>query len=167
MVNFLNINTKSYLKKNKTSRYSPAYSTVKTVGIIYTVEDKQKHELVKELIKKLEADGKKVTVICFLPKDKQNYEFLFDFFTDKDVNFWGTITSHKAVEFADSPFDYLFYLDSEPNSLILNLLARSKAKCRLGSYWNEGSKFLEFMLNNNQGNKGLVDGIYRYSTLLK
>ena len=167
MANFLNISTKSQLKRNKTSRGSTAYESAKSVGIVFTIEDKQKHELVKELIKKLEQDGKKSTVLCFLPRDKQNYEFLFDFFTDKDFNFWGALTSVKALQFTGTTFDYLFYLDTDPNPLILNLLARSKAKCRLGSYWNEGRNFLEFMISNAQGNKGLIDGIYRYSSLLK
>jgi len=70
MVNFLNINTKSHLKRNKTSRTSPPYGSAKSVGIIYSIEDKAKHEQIKELIRKLEHDGKKVDVLCFLPRDK-------------------------------------------------------------------------------------------------
>lgn len=167
MVNFLNINTKSLLKRNKSLRGSLPYKEAMKVGIVFTVEDKQKHEQIKELIKKLEQDNKKVNVICFLPRDKQNYEFLFDFFTEKDVSFWGNLTSQNALKFSDISFDYLYYLDTEPNSLILNLLARSKAKCRMGSFWEEGSNFLEFMIENKNGTKGLIDGLHKYSSLLK
>lgn len=167
MINLLNINTKSTLKRNKSLRGSMPYKEATKVGVVFTVEDKQKHEQIKELIKKLERDGKKVTVICFLPNDKQNYEFLFDFFTEKDVSFWGNLTATNALKFSESTFDYLFYLDTEPNSLILNLLARSKAKCRMGSFWDDGSSFLEFMLENKNGTKGLIDGIWKYSSLLR
>ena len=167
MINFLNYSTKSLLRKNKSLRSSLPYKQVIQIGIVFTVEDKSKHEMIKDLIKKLEHDGKKVEVVCCLPRDKQNYEFLFDFFTDKDFSFWGSLTAHSALKFSEAPYDYLFYLDTEPNSLILNLLARSKAKCRMGPNWSEGSKYLEFMLENRNGTRGLIDGIYKYSTLIK
>lgn len=167
MINLLNFNTKSLLRSNKSVRNSLPYADAAKVGIVFTVEDKQKHEQVKDLKKKLERDGKNVTVVCFLPRDKQNYEFLFDFFTDKDVSFLGKITNLSALKFALTPFDYLFYLDREPTPLILNLLARSKAQCRLGPYWDGGKDYLEFMLQSRTDTKDLIDGIYKYSSLLK
>jgi hypothetical protein len=166
MGKLLEINTKSNLRRNKTSRSSLPYKQALTVGIIFTVEDKPKHFMIKELIKKLEQDGKKVTVMCYLPHDKVNYEFLFDFFSDKDFSFWGRNTSAKAIEFSDQAFDYLFYLDTEANPLILNLLARSKAKCRVGKFWEEGQPFFEFMVKTAGDTKGLIDGIYRYTSTL-
>src|SRR4051812_45790040 len=115
----LKYKTKSYLKRNKTLRTNLPYKQGINVGIIFTVEDKLKHDLIKEFIKKLENDGKKVSVISFLPKKKENYEFLFDFFTDEDLSIWGNINSASASSFSDTPFDFLFYLDTRPNALIL------------------------------------------------
>jgi hypothetical protein len=167
MGKLLEMSTKSNLRRNKTSRSSLPYKQALTVGIIFTVEDKQKHSMIKELIKKLEQDGKKATVMCYLPHDKVNYEFLFDFFSNKDFSFWGRITSAKAIEFSEHAFDYLLYLDTEPNPLILNLLARSKAKCRVGKFWEEGQPFFEFMVKTTGDTKGLIDGIYRYTSTLR
>src|SRR5690606_36387240 len=130
-----------FLKNNKTERMSTSYEKASYVGIIFTVEDKNKHHQVKEFIKKLEKDGKKTSVICYLPRDKQNYEFLFDFFSDKDKTVWGNINSAEALRFSGEPFDYLFYLDNDPNPLILNLLARSKVKCRLGKFWDNSKPY--------------------------
>ena len=166
MSKLLKINTQSNLKGNKTSRNCLPYKQANSIGIVFTVEDKQKHILIKELIKKLEQDGKKAVVMCYLPNDKQNYEFLFDFFSDKDFSFWGRLTSEKALSFSNTPFDYLFYIDTEPNPLILNLLARSKAKCRIGKFWEEGKPFFEFMLETSSDTKGLIDGFYRYTSIL-
>ncbi|HTJ48436.1 MAG TPA: hypothetical protein VL443_03200, partial [Cyclobacteriaceae bacterium] len=84
-MNFLRLKTNSYLKRNKTMRGSMPYKQAQKVGIIFSVEDKAKHDQIKEFVKRLEHDGKQVTVISFLPKKKENYEFLFDFFTDKDL----------------------------------------------------------------------------------
>ncbi|HYG20989.1 MAG TPA: hypothetical protein VD816_18755 [Ohtaekwangia sp.] len=166
-LNFLKFKTQSLLKRNKALRNNLPYQKARTCGIIFTVEDKQKHFVVKEFIKKLELDGKHTQVLEFLPANTDNYEFKFDFFTDKDVSFWGSITSGNAVQFSDAPFDFLFYLDLTPNPLILHLLARSKAKCRVGCHFEGGEPYLELMIESVANTQALIDGMYRYTTQLK
>jgi len=102
--------TSSALKKDNVRRASVPYKRAQSVGIIFSVEDKQKHDAVKDFVRHLEQDGKKVQVLEYLPKKKENYEFLFDFFSDKDLSFWGKITSAQAVKFSETPFDYLYYI---------------------------------------------------------
>ena len=166
-MSFLKMRTNSQLKKNKTVRGNIPYKQATTVGILFSVEDKRKHDDIKELIHKLEHDGKKVQVMSFLPNKKENYEFMFDFFTTKDISFFGQITSDHAMKFSETPFDYLFCIDAEPNPMILNLVARSKAKCRVGKYREEATPFFEFMIDNVGPIKGLMDGMYTYTTQLK
>jgi hypothetical protein len=164
---FLNLKTRSYLRKNKTLRFNTSYNTAKRVGVIFSVEDRQKHDDVKEFIKKLEHDGKHVSVMAFLPPDHENYEFLFDFFTEREISFWGNITATNAIQFADTSFDFLFCLDSTPNPLILNLIAKSKAKCRVGKCWSQGSPYFEMMIESNGTTKSLIDQVYQYTKALK
>jgi len=167
-LSFLKIRTNSQLKKNKAVRSNLPYTQASTVGILFSVEDKKKHDEIKALVHKLEHDGKKVDIISFLPNKKENYEFLFDFFTIKEVSFFGQITSSHAIKFSETSFDYLFCLDAEPNPMILNLLARSKAKCRVGKFQEESTPFFELMIDNaDKQAKGLIDGIYKYTTQLK
>jgi len=166
-LNFLKYKTKSLLKSNHSVRASLPYKQAQNFGIIFTVEDKRKHDEIKELVKRLEMEGKQVKVMCFLPKNKDNYEFMFDFFTDKDLSFWGAITSDTALRFADIPFDFLFYLDAAPNPFILNIIARSKARCRVGKFFENGEPYFEFMLEIKDGNKSLIDGIHRYTSQLR
>lgn len=165
--NFLKHRTNILLKNSKTLRANVPYRKANDIGIIFTVEDKAKHENVKDLIKKFEQDGKKVTVIEFLPDKKDNYEFRFDFFTERDLSFWGNITSAGALKFAETPFDFLFYLDATPNPMILHLLALSKAKCRVGRAWNDGSSYFEFMIESVANIKVLTETMYKYTALLK
>ena len=155
------------LKKNKASRSTVPFQQALNVGVIFTVEDKQKHESVKEFIKKLERDGKKVQVIEFLPEDRENYEFKFDFFSEKDLSFWGKITAENALRFSEKPFDFLFYVDINPNPFILYLLARGKARCRVGRSWPQGRPYFEFMIESINSNQSLMEGIYKYTTQLK
>ena len=164
---FLKYRTKSYLRKNKTPRYSQGYEKAVTVGVIFTVQDRQKHDYIKEFIRKLEHDGKKVKALAYLPKDQENYEFMFDFFTAREITFWGNIEATSAIDFADSPFDFLIYLDSTLNPLILNIIAKSKAKCRVGKFWEEAESYFELMIESYGNPKLLIDHLYQYTTALK
>ena len=155
------------LKKNKASRSTVPYQQALNVGVVFTVEDRQKHEAIKEFIKKLENDGKKVQVIEFLPEDRENYEFKFDFFSEKDLSFWGKITAENALRFSEKPFDFLFYIDINPNPFILHLLARGKARCRVGRSWEQGRPYFEFMIESINSNQSLIEGIYKYTSQLK
>jgi hypothetical protein len=159
---FLKYRTNLILKKNNQERVSVPYKTSRTAGVIFTVEDKQKHFAIKEFIRKLEHEGKSVQVLEYLPERTENYEFKFDFFQEKDITFWGNIDSASALEFADAPFDFLYYLDLEPNPMILNLLARSHAKCRVGRFWDDGVRYLEFMVHSCPNTQSLLDTIHKY-----
>jgi len=164
---FLHLRTNSALKSNKSLRSSIPYQQALTVGILFSVEDKQKHEAIKDFIKLLEQDGKKVSVLEFLPKQKDNYEFKFDFFTIKDLSFWGKVNSPDADKFMEIPFDYLYCLDNASNPLIMHLLAKSKAKCRIGKFSREDQPFFELMIEQNGSVKNLIESMYKYSKQLK
>ncbi len=159
--------TAKALKKNKSLRASLPYKKALHVGILFSVEDKQKHTDIKEFIHQLEQDGKKVQVLEYLPLKKENYEFMFDFFTEKDLDFWGKINSTSALKFSEAPFDYLFYIDREPNPLALYLLASSKAHCRVGRFTESESPFFEMMIEQNGTNKGLIETMYKYAKQLR
>jgi hypothetical protein len=163
----LKYKTNSYLKHNTALRASLPYKQAASIGVIFTVEDKAKHDEVKDFVKKLEHDGKQVKVLSYLPKNKDNYEFMYDFFTEKDVTFWGNISSESVNRFVEMPFDFLFYIDVNANPLILNILARSKAKCRVGKFWENGKRYFEFMIEVKNGTRTLIDGIYSYTARLR
>ena len=166
-LSLLKLKTRSYLKKNKSIRVSLPYKQAISVGVIFSVEDKPKHDEIKDFVKRLEQDGKHVVVMSFLPRNKDNYEFMYDFFTDKDLTFWGTLTSGIALKFADMQFDFLYYIDTTPNPYVLNVLARSKAKCRVGKFWENGESFFEMMIENKNGTHSLIDTMYKYTRQLK
>jgi hypothetical protein len=166
-LNLLKFRTSRAIKKNRTQRGSIAWKKAKSVGIIFSVVDRQKHDDIKEFIRQLESDGKKVNVLEFLPHKKENFEFLFDFFTVDELSFWGKITSARALQFMTVPFDYLFYVDQEPNPLVLNLMAESNAVCRIGKFTEKESDFYELMIEHTGTIKGLIDNMYKYTRMLR
>jgi hypothetical protein len=163
----LRYKTQSFLRKNTTTRYNEAYKKAVTFGLIFTVEDRKKHDHIKNLIRKLERDGKQVRALGYLPPNQENYEFLFDFFTYREVSMWGNITAPSALKFADTAFDFLIYLDATPNEYILNLIAKSKAKCRIGKFWEEGEPYFEMMIESQGDAPSLIDDLYKYTTALR
>jgi hypothetical protein len=166
-MSFLKMRTLQALKKNKSLRTSIPYHQAQSIGIIFTVEDKQKHIDIKGLVQNLEQDGKKVKVLEFLPQKKENYEFLFDFFTSEDLSFWGIINSAQAKQFCETPFDFLFYPDLHSNPFILNLLARCKAHCRIGRYNEQERDYYEMMIEQNGSVKGLIDSMHKYAKQIR
>lgn len=163
----LKIRTDLELKSNKTVRATVPYDQAHNVGVIFTVEDKEKHEAIKDFVKKLENDGKKVQVIEFLPADRENYEFKFDFFSEKDLSFWGKLTAENALRFSDVSFDFLFYIDLEPNPFVMYLLARGKARCRVGRSWPQTRHYFEFMIESINNYQSLIEGMYKYTSRLR
>ena len=166
-LSFLKFKTRAYLKRNKAIRTNLSYNQAHSIGIIFTVENKAKHDEIKDFIKHLEQDGKQAKVISLLPKNKDNYDFMFDFFTERDLSFWGNITSSIAEKFTEIPFDFLYCLDTVPNPLILNLVAKSKAKCRVGKYWEKEQGYFEMMIESQDGIKALIETMYKYTRTIK
>ena len=158
---------KSYLRKNKTPRYNQAYGKAVSVGVLFTVQDRQKHDHIKEFIRKLERDGKKVKALGYLPPNQENYEFMFDIFTAREISFWGKIEATSAVEFANTPFDFLICLDSTPNPFLFNIIAKSKAKCRVGKFWEEAGPYFEMMVESYGNSKLLIEHLYQYTSAIR
>lgn len=164
---FLKMRIKSQLKKNKTARVSTPFHTSKSIGILFTVEDRKKHDDIKNMIKKLETEGKQVKVLCFLPKKKENYEFLFNYFTSDNLNFWGKIESSDVEKFMTENFDFLFNPDTKPNKLIQYILAASKAKCRVGKASENELQLFELMIQPNGNAPSLIEDMYKYTHQLR
>lgn len=163
----LQFRTNALIKKDKSARHSMRYDESKHMGILYTAEDLKKHDSIKKLKKSLERDGKKVEVLSFLPKDTQNFEFRFNFFTAKHLNMWGKITSKDVAAFADRSFDYLFYVDFESTSILRYILAMSKAHCRIGNFEEVNRPFCELMVAPELTSyNSLVDEMYKYTKIL-
>ena len=158
----------SIARKNRASRTTLKYQHARQIGIIFSIEDQTKNDIIQRFAKQLETDGKQVSVLSYLPKKRDNHEFSFKFFTKNDLSFWGHFTSNDVLSFAEKTFDYLLYIDHEPNPVFEGVLAMSKAKCRIGRFQENRDHFFEMMITTQNGKdtKGLIDEIYRYIKIL-
>jgi 5-methylcytosine-specific restriction endonuclease McrBC regulatory subunit McrC len=154
-------------KKKSSRKCSMSYRDAKNIGIIFTTGDLDKHLQVKDFIKKLQYDGKEVEVLTFLPKGEENHEFIFNFFTEKDISFFGKFTNRDVIRFAARQFDFLFYIDCNHNPLIESLMAITKAKCRVGCYTAGKDHFFELMIQpKRMTTENLLEEFFRYIKIL-
>lgn len=157
-------NTQKAIRKGKIKRGSVSYDDAENVGILFTVIDRPKHTLIKKFIKLLEKDKKHVDVICLLGEGKENYDFIFDYFTTRDFSFFGNIVSRSVSKFVQKKFDYLIVLDIESNIFTDNILAKSNAKCRVGMHHDDNDPLFELMIkiNDKESIEALINQVYHY-----
>ncbi|MGB5926735.1 MAG: hypothetical protein WBH03_01105 [Cyclobacteriaceae bacterium] len=133
------------LNKKRPANRCKSYKEARRIGVIFIVRGKERHNAVKQFIQGLKEDGKTVDVLSFLPENTENHEFLFDYFTKKDISISGTVKSQEVKDFMSVPFDFLICVDPEPNDYLLFLLAGSPASCRVGRYTDAYKKYFELM----------------------
>lgn len=167
MSKLLSVNTNKWSKNNNSIRSATKYRSSETIGIIFSIADRAKHDIIKGIIKRFEADGKHVSVLAFLPEKGENHEFLFDFFTKKDISFWGKYRTEQISKFINTSFDYLLHIDFDDNEAINGILAQSKAKCRVGGVTETQSKYYELTITTQfKDFQLLVDEMYNYISIL-
>lgn len=163
--NFLHIRTNKAIKKSKAiQRNTKPYSQAKNIGIIFSLDNPTKLDLLKPFLKKLKADKKKVQVLCFKEKRDKNTSLNFESFTQKNISFWGAITSDNVHKFVLEDFDYLINIDLVPDAFVSYILAKSKALCRIGNFAEQKDPLFEMMikLGENEGLQRLLDEMFHY-----
>lgn len=159
--------TKQNLKEgNVRTRNNIPWSQSQNIGILFTVTDKEKHEVIKHFIHLLEKDHKQIKALTFLDKGKENFEFRFDFFEIKDISLSGKIESSLVADFIAKEFDFLYHLDlGMVHPAMENILSLSKARCRIGLYRKDKEPFYELMLQPKPGKslKEVVEEVYHYT----
>ncbi|MBU2913482.1 DUF6913 domain-containing protein [Reichenbachiella agariperforans] len=149
--------------KHKAKQGSMSYLDAKQLGILYTYTTEKNHELVNDWVKGLEAEGKSVKVITYIPKVKKADSFDYPFFSDRDLGSSGKWKKSEVQSFNETPFDYLITLDKGLNQYTRNLMATAKASCRVGVFAEGESDYFEMMINHDGNDFGaLLRQVHHY-----
>lgn len=161
----IKIKTALALKKNDAIRVSDAYKEAKKIGLIYTLDDNRPEDRLVELIEKFESDGKEVSTMVFIPVAAKRPDPDYAFFNEKDLNTKGNWSKDTVTQFRNEPFDFLVSLDWNQNKYTQNILAGSKAKCRVGRYEEGKDQYFEMMINPNDDKyASYLTQVYHYLT---
>lgn len=161
----IKIKTALALKKNDTERVSDAYKEAKKIGLILTFDETRPSAKVNDLVQKLEADQKQVSTMTFVPVAAKVPEPDFAFFNEKDLNTKGNWSKDVVRQFLTEPFDFIVSLDWNQNKYTQNILAGTKAKCRVGRYEEGKDQYFEMMINPNDDKyASYLEQVYHYLT---
>ena len=159
----INFRTKSALRKNKAIRKNMSFSESKKIGLIHHYVDNQSIQSIYHFFDSLEKQGKKVDVMVIKDKkDELNIpEFLM---TDsQEMTAFGQWTNESLLNYINQSFDYLIHLNLDDSIFIENILANSKAKCRVGKFQEEKKEYYELMISPEKDTiQKLIDQIYHY-----
>jgi hypothetical protein len=160
--------TERLLTENQSTGNTLSYKDARNIGILFTQTDRKKYQAIRKMAKQFKNDGKRVEVLCYLEKGGENYDFRYDYITSKDINIWGKMQAPTAIKFAEIDFDYLYYLDLEENIYLENVLAMSKASCRIGFYKQHNQGLLDLMVqvSGKSGFETAIDQIMFYTMKL-
>lgn len=145
----LPIRMRKQLRQNRTKRMSTTYREAKAIGIVFTMHNLDDYEAIRQFEKKLKQDGKAVTVLCYLPKNVENFHFHYDIFSHTDFSATGNVKAGNIQEFIQQKFDYLICLDETPNLYIEYIMAASAARFRIGNYGEDKEALFELMIRQN------------------
>lgn len=142
------------------------YNEAHEIGVLSTLYNYEKQQIIRTFIEQLQADDKKVKVLCYDTRKEKTKIFGFDTFTKRDISFGGKFSNSDVIDFIGMKFDFLFHLDFEPDVIMNKILALSQAHCRIGRYNEEQTAFYELMIDAKNMDE-LYDEMYRYTKILK
>lgn len=161
----LKIKTALALKKNDALRVSDAYKEARKIGLLYSLDEDRTKNMLDELIGKFESDQKKVRTMTFVPVAAKIESPGYAYFNEKDLNAKGNWSKDTVEQFRNEPFDFLVSLDWNQNKYTQNILAGSKAKCRVGRYEEGKSQYFELMINPSDDKyESYLGEVYHYLT---
>ena len=117
------------------------------------------------MVKFLEIHSKNAELLCYVKNTKDNFNPELPAFFDKDISMFGKVKSRIVEAFINKPYDFLWHLDLEQNTMIQHILSRTHARCRIGKADPETQQFYEMMIasDNNNNFKELCDQVLHYT----
>ncbi|MEN8250399.1 MAG: hypothetical protein ABFS32_15805 [Bacteroidota bacterium] len=162
---WLKYRTKKAEKSGKDLRKSVGYSQAENIGILYYNNDHNKIDAAEKLSTLIKMDGKKVKVIAYEKKSTVKH-LPYDTFTKENFSFWGTLIGKPINDFVDLSFDFVICLDRQPNIFLQNILATSKAKCRIGRYKKDNQQLFEMLIEEKKPGNDWVNSVYDYLKII-
>lgn len=126
-----------------------------SVGIIYKERDEAFFILVKQYVKYLKGEHglKNVMAMAYLPETHVPYyhqhKLEFDYFTVADLDWKMKPSVIQIDNFISTDYDILIDLTFETVSPLIYVLAKSRARFKVGAFHDEKSNLLDLMIDMN------------------
>jgi hypothetical protein len=169
---FLSTAIRRLIKQNIAERYNTPFGEASTFLVFFTAAGNEKINEMRSFEKKLKADGKNVVFIYFLKNEEDAHDVGLDEgmirYKMTDVNFFGQLKNEDLLQLLEQDFDFLLHVDKEHCLYTDLILAKSKARCRVGNYEENKHTIYDLMVkvNENTNYDFLLEQMYRYTKSL-
>ncbi len=127
-----------------------ALKEVSSIGIIYNATEYVSFEIIKNLVKDLSHDSRKIMVLGYVNSkqliDNYLYRKGFEFFSRNDLNWYYKPVSGAVEDFIKEPFDLLINLSLDDHYPIKYITSLSAALFKAGRY-TKGDECLDLMID--------------------
>lgn len=165
----IKVRTHIATKKNLSERKTISFENAKSIGVLIEEnKDKTDQSSVYKFIEEIKNAGKKVDVL-YISKhdDKSKSKFNYSSLHSKDYSWNGNLKSANGDKFINSKYDFLFSLNKELSPKAKNILANSKAFCRIGRSKLDNNRFCEILIEPSKDNtNSFVDEMLFYTKKL-
>jgi hypothetical protein len=126
----------------------------KKIGVLYTLDDVPEYEMVSEFVTRLQHDHKEVKALGFVKNKNLVSRFLpklsYDFFSNKDLNWFFQPIHSKVKDFIEKEFDILIDLSLKDSLPLKFISALSVAHCRVGRFSEANRVCYDIMIDLNK-----------------
>ena len=160
-------------KKQKRDASFQNYLTAKNIGVIFNASQQETYETAKKYIQILSnKEGIKVNALGFV-NSKEVLDFYkktnnFDYFSRKNLNWYGKPNNPNTQTFLQTKFDMLIDLSLVEDYPIQYIVALSKASFKVGCV-KTNQDFYDFMidLGDKSNLKFFIEQLERYLGMIK
>ncbi len=164
-----------WLKKEASRRHRDrkmvSFKEVKSVGILYFLEDETTYHTIKHIASSLQAQGKKVRVVGLCDGDRVPLFYLptirFDLLTSKELNWYGKPVGNFVPSFLDEPLDVLFFFTEKDFPPLEYLFTLSSARLKVSNGHDSIRECSDFMIEGNKkGWSSFVETAIHYLSII-
>lgn len=131
------------------------FQSARSFGLLFNADDPETYNLVKQYFKYLRDSKKKVHAIGYFDLKKLpqiEYSKLdYDFFTKKEINWWGKPTENFVKNFIDEEWDVLINFSLADSFPLKYIAAMSKAKMKIGQHQESNVDIYDLMISQPEG----------------
>lgn len=146
----------------------------KSIGLLYKIESKESYDHLRKFAKYIKGEfgTRKVFMMGYWDNKKDTPDFLtskvdFEFFTKADLNWAGIPKGVNIDNFLNEQFDILVDLNSYFNVPLRYLVAKSKAKLKVGRFSKENEPFFDIMIGDNKADfENYGNELVKYLTMI-
>ena len=141
---------KAYKKQKRDASFQN-YLTAKNIGVIFNASQQETYETAKKYIQNLsKKEGVKVSALGFVDSkevlDFYQKSIYFNYFSRKNLNWYGKPNNPNTQTFLKTKFDMLIDLSLVEDYPIQYIVAQSKSRFKVGCV-KTNKEFYDFMID--------------------